>query len=109
MDNSSLSPFIFLDPVIPPIFAGRKRELEYIHRALFQEGESMVLYGNDAIGKSSIISTIYTELNKKNIKKVLPVVIANASVYDPLKPEQIDPSKMGLEEVQREAVFSRQK
>jgi Cdc6-like AAA superfamily ATPase len=69
------SPFIYLDPVIPPYFAGRKVELDYINSSLFQEKESVVIYGNDAIGKSSIISTIYTDLNNSNRRSIFPVRI----------------------------------
>jgi Cdc6-like AAA superfamily ATPase len=71
----SNSPFIFLDPVIPPVFAGRQSELTYLNNALFNLKESLVIYGNDAIGKSSIISTIYTNLNKEKRGNIFPVKI----------------------------------
>ncbi len=72
---STNSPFVFLDPVIPPLFAGRKKEMEYINKALFQTRESLIIYGNDAIGKSSILSTVYTEMKKRNNSKIFPVRI----------------------------------
>lgn len=75
MNNDKASPFIFLDPVIPPIFAGRKDELRLIHQALFQEKESLVIFGNDAIGKSSIVSTLYLHMNEKKNAKIFPVRI----------------------------------
>lgn len=76
MDNNSKgSPFIYNDPVIPPIFAGRRHELTYINQALFQKKESLVVYGNDAIGKSSLIGTVYNTLNKTNSGKIFPVRI----------------------------------
>lgn len=69
------SPFVYLDPVIPPLFAGRKKEMNYLNKSLFQAKESIVIYGNDAIGKSSILSTIYTEMKKQDGLKIFPVRI----------------------------------
>lgn len=69
------SPFIHTEPVVPPIFAGRTKELELINSALFDEGESLVLYGDDAIGKSSIVRTIHDGLFKNKEAKILPVKI----------------------------------
>ena len=69
------SPFIHTDPVIPPIFAGRDNELRLINKALFEDGESMAIYGNDAIGKSSILKTIHTHLATNKQHKVLPIAI----------------------------------
>jgi hypothetical protein len=68
------SPFEHNDPVIPPIFAGRDNELSIINKTLFEEGGSMALVGNDAIGKSSILRTIHSLLlNRKSA--VLPIAI----------------------------------
>lgn len=69
------SPFKINEPVMPPIFAGRNTEMDLIFNVLFQEGESMAIFGNDAIGKSSILKTIHSHLilNKQN--KVLPIGI----------------------------------
>lgn len=69
------SPFIHNEPVMPPIFAGRKDELNLINTALFDDKESLVLYGNDAIGKSSIVRTIHNELIHLNTHRILPVKI----------------------------------
>lgn len=76
MNNVDLpSPFIYNDPVIPPVFAGRSNEMEFIYNALFSEKESIVIYGNDAIGKSSIVSTVYLS-QIQNIKSgIFPVRI----------------------------------
>jgi hypothetical protein len=67
-----LSPFVFHEPVIPPVFAGRDSEIQMIDQILFKENESIALYGNDAIGKSSIINTIKVELAKKKTK-IFPI------------------------------------
>lgn len=69
------SPFIHTDPVIPPSFAGRRRELEYLNNAIFRDKESLIIFGNDAIGKSSIISTVYTNISKVKQEKVFAVKI----------------------------------
>jgi hypothetical protein len=69
------SPFIHTEPVIPPFFAGRNKEMKYIYRGLFEEKESVIIYGNDAIGKSSIISTVYKNQIEKRVKKIFPVRI----------------------------------
>ncbi|MBI1307087.1 MAG: hypothetical protein GC181_10835 [Bacteroidetes bacterium] len=71
----SESPFIYTEPVIPPVFAGRTTELLFLNDALFKNKESIVLYGNDAIGKSSLISTIYTKIKDKLDLRILPVRI----------------------------------
>ena len=69
------SPFVFNEPVVPPIFAGRNKELVFINNALFENNESLVIYGNDAIGKSSIIRTLYNELESNSNQNILPVKI----------------------------------
>ncbi len=69
------SPFIINDPVIPPIFAGRDKEIGIINDTLFGEGESIALFGNDAIGKSSIVKSIHSYLLTNRQKKVLPIAI----------------------------------
>lgn len=69
------SPFIHNEPVMPPIFAGRKDELNQINTALFEDKDSLVLYGNDAIGKSSIVRTIHSELIRTNEHRIFPVKI----------------------------------
>lgn len=71
----SSSPFVHVDPVIPPIFAGRSKEIGIITNALFSEKDSIVIYGNDAIGKSSIISTIYLNQIQNKKSGVFPVRI----------------------------------
>lgn len=69
------SPFIHTDPVIPPMFAGRDNEIYHINRVLFEDRESIALFGNDAIGKSSIIKTVYSHLLANKSTKVLPVAL----------------------------------
>lgn len=69
------SPFIHTDPVIPPMFAGRDNELFHINKVLYEDRESIALFGNDAIGKSSIIKTVYSHLLTNKSKKVLPVAL----------------------------------
>lgn len=73
--NNINSPFVYSDPVIPPFFAGRTVELDYISKSLLHERESIIIYGNDAIGKSSIISTIYTQITSSENRRILPVRI----------------------------------
>lgn len=69
------SPFVYNDPVIPPIFTGRDKEIEIINDSLFAEKESIALYGNDAIGKSSIVKSIHSYLLSNTQKRVLPISI----------------------------------
>lgn len=75
INTTKLSPFEHINPVVPPIFAGRSTEVGMIHKALFEEKDSIVIYGNDAIGKSSLISTIYLNQVKKIDSGILPVRI----------------------------------
>lgn len=81
------SPFIHTEPVIPPIFSGRQFELEIMKKALFSEKESILIHGNDAIGKSSIVSTLYTDIIKENYSEILPVRI---SAFDFIKAVEND-------------------
>ena len=67
------SPFVHTEPVIPPMFAGRDDEIFHINKVLFEDRESLALYGNDAIGKSSIIKTVYSHLVMNKTKKILPI------------------------------------
>ncbi len=69
------SPFVHTDPVIPPMFAGRDSELNIINKIIFEDGESMAIFGNDAIGKSSILKTIHSHLISNKQNKVLPIAI----------------------------------
>jgi Cdc6-like AAA superfamily ATPase len=67
------SPFIFNEPVAPPIFAGRSKELAILNQSIFELKESVILFGNDAIGKSSIVKTIHKSVLNSMNKEVLPV------------------------------------
>ena len=72
---NNYSPFKINEPVIPPIFAGRSNEMSHIYKVLFDEQESMAIYGNDAIGKSSILKTIHNHLIVNKLKNVLTIGI----------------------------------
>ncbi|RZK38623.1 MAG: ATP-binding protein [Pedobacter sp.] len=62
----SATPFTINNPAIPPIFAGRSDEISLIIRGLFQDHTSIAIYGNEAIGKSSILLTIHQHLVSEN-------------------------------------------
>ena len=81
------SPFEHTRPVTPPIFAGRSKELKIINNALYENKDSLILFGNDAIGKSSIIKTIYENLNLTKQRQILPVWF---SAFDFIKAVECD-------------------
>lgn len=70
------SPFVHNEPVSPPIFAGRSKELMLMNKAVFDEGESFILFGNDAIGKSSIVKTLHRKILSSKNREILPVHIS---------------------------------
>jgi energy-coupling factor transporter ATP-binding protein EcfA2 len=69
------SPFKINEPVVPPIFAGRENEMAHIFKVLFEEQESLAIFGNDAIGKSSILKTINSHLIINKSTNVLTIGI----------------------------------
>jgi energy-coupling factor transporter ATP-binding protein EcfA2 len=72
------SPFVIHDPVTPPIFAGREKEIKLLETAILGSGESVALFGNDAIGKSSIIKSFCQMVEPKDRK----ILMINLNVFD---------------------------
>lgn len=72
------SPFDTQNPVIPPIFAGRKKELEELKRCIIDSNQSVSISGYHGIGKSSLILTMF-EMIKGVKQKHLPVHIDERS------------------------------
>ena len=66
-------------------------KVENLHQqlvyALYENKDSLILFGNDAIGKSSIIKTIYENLNLTKQRQILPVWF---SAFDFIKAVECD-------------------
>lgn len=73
--KGSTSPFNIDTPVIPPIFSGRDTEIDLIGKGLIGEKQSIILTGNDAIGKSSLLETLSMYLLQEKEVRILPVNI----------------------------------
>jgi hypothetical protein len=81
------SPFIHDEPVTPPIFVGRERELEMLRNCILTRNESVTISGYDAIGKSSLILTFMSSLEKNEAKlqhDIYPVRIHGHQLYQGL-------------------------
>lgn len=71
---NELKPFNEEEPVIPPIFVRREKELEELNKSIFSYHESIVITGFDAIGKSSLLSTLLHQMTlNDNTNNFFPI------------------------------------
>lgn len=86
--SSEPTPFLDGEPVIPPIFAGREKELDEIALSVVDRSQSITISGYDTVGKSSLVATFLADASfSKTLKKggILPIRISENELYQSIR------------------------
>jgi ABC-type branched-subunit amino acid transport system ATPase component len=75
-----MNPFRHEEPVIPPIFSGRIKELSELKKHVIKNNKSVSISGFSGVGKSSLIKSFFHELENGK-ERFFPVSITESQLY----------------------------